>query len=189
MSDCLRPSALKHATLPCPSLSPRVCSNSWPLSWRWCCPTKSSSVTPFPSCPQSFPASGSFPMSWFFASGSQNIGAPVSPSVQWIFRVDFLWDWFIWSPCCPRDSQECSPTSQSRNINYLMLSLLYVQLSHDWWKNHSFDYVDLCWQSLFFLVRSYLKLLSFLATNVDKKIREIHANSFPISICYYTHHY
>ena len=67
---------LQHTRLPCPSLSPRVCSNSCPLSW-WCHPTVSSSVT-FSSCPQSFPASGSFPMSWLFALGGQNIGASVS---------------------------------------------------------------------------------------------------------------
>ena len=59
------------------SLSPRVCSNSHPLS-RWFDPTVSSSVTPFSSCPQSFPASGSFPMSWFFTSGAQSIGASAS---------------------------------------------------------------------------------------------------------------
>ena len=59
------------------SLSPRVCSNSRPLS-RWFGPTISSSVTPFSSCPQSFPASGSFPMSWFFTSGAQSIGASAS---------------------------------------------------------------------------------------------------------------
>ena len=71
------------ARLPCPSLSPGVCSNSCPLSW-WCHPTISSSVTPFSSCPQSFPASGSFPMSQFFASGGQsiwNFNFSISPSL------------------------------------------------------------------------------------------------------------
>ena len=62
MSNPLQPHGLQHAKLPCPSLSPEVCSNSCPLS-RWCHPTISSSVTLF-SCPQSFPASGSFPVSW-----------------------------------------------------------------------------------------------------------------------------
>ena len=74
MSDSLRPHGLQHTRLPYPSLSSGVCSNSCPLS-RWCHPTISSSVTPFFSCLQSFPASGSFPMSWLFASGSQSIGA------------------------------------------------------------------------------------------------------------------
>ena len=65
---------LQHARLPCPSLSPRVYSNSCPLSW-WCHATISSSVAPFSSCPQSFPASRSFPVSWLFTSGGQSIGA------------------------------------------------------------------------------------------------------------------
>ena len=68
--------ALQHARLTCPSPTPRACSNSFPSS-QWCHPTISSSVIPF-SCLQSFPASGSFPMSWLFASGDQNIGASAS---------------------------------------------------------------------------------------------------------------
>ena len=80
MSDSFRPLGLQQARLPCPSPSPRVCSNSCPLSQR-CHPTTSSSVTLFSSCPQSFPASGSFPMSQLFASGGQSIGASASASV------------------------------------------------------------------------------------------------------------
>ena len=71
---------MHHAKLPCPSVSPRVCSNSYTLSW-WCHPNSSSSVAPFSSCPQSFPASGSFPMSQFFTSGGWSIGASASISV------------------------------------------------------------------------------------------------------------
>ena len=71
---------LQHASLPCPSLSPKVCSNSCPSSQR-CHPNVSSSVAPFSSCPQSFPASGSFPMSQLFASGGRSIEAAVSGSV------------------------------------------------------------------------------------------------------------
>ena len=71
---------LKHVRLPCPSLSSRVWSNSCPLNW-WCYPTISCSVIPFSSCPQSFPASGSFPMSRLFTSSGQSIGASVSASV------------------------------------------------------------------------------------------------------------
>ena len=71
---------LQHSRLLCPSLSPWVCSNSYPLS-QWCHPTISSSVTPFSSCPQSFPASGSFPLSQFFASDGQSIGVSASASV------------------------------------------------------------------------------------------------------------
>ena len=76
----LWPPGLQYARLPCPSLSPRVSSNSCPLSW-WCHPTISSSVTPFYSCPQSFPASGSFLLSWLFTSDDQNTGASASPLV------------------------------------------------------------------------------------------------------------
>ena len=67
MSDSLQPRELQHTRLPCPSPTLGVCSNSCPWS-RWCHPIISSSVVPFSSCPQSFPASGSFPMSQFFAS-------------------------------------------------------------------------------------------------------------------------
>ena len=80
MSNSLWLHGLHHARLPCPSVSPRVCSNSCPLNW-WCHPTISSSVTPFFSCPQFFPASGSFPMSWPFSSGGQSIRASASASV------------------------------------------------------------------------------------------------------------
>ena len=80
VSDSLRPHGLQHARPPCPSLSPRGCSNSCPLSWR-CHPTISSSVTPFSSCLQSFPASGSFLMSRLFTSGGQRIGVSASASV------------------------------------------------------------------------------------------------------------
>ena len=79
MSDSLQAQGLQHIRLPCPSPTPRVCSNSCPLS-QWCHPTISSSVTLF-SCLQSFPASGSFLMSRLFASGSQRIGASASTSV------------------------------------------------------------------------------------------------------------
>ena len=80
MSDSLWPHGLQHTRHPCPSSTPRACSNSCPSSW-WCPPTISSSVIPFSSCLQSFPASGSFPMSQFFESGGQNIGASASASV------------------------------------------------------------------------------------------------------------
>ena len=79
MYDSLRPHGLQHTRLPCPSPTPRVCSNSWPLS-RWCHPTIWSSAVLF-SRLQSFPASGSTLMSQFFASGGQSIGASVSASV------------------------------------------------------------------------------------------------------------
>ena len=80
MSDSLRPHEPQHARPPCPSPTPRVHPNPCPLSW-WYHPTISSSVIPFSSCPQSFPASGSFPMSQLFASHGQSIGISASTSV------------------------------------------------------------------------------------------------------------
>ena len=79
MSDALRLHEPQHARPPCPSPTPGVHPNPSPLS-RWCHPTISSSVIPFSSCPQSFPASGSFPMSQLFTSGGQNIGVSASTS-------------------------------------------------------------------------------------------------------------
>ena len=80
VSDSLRPHEPQHTRPPCPSPTPGVHSNSCPLS-RWCHPAISSSVVPFSSCLQSFPASGSFPMSQLFASGDQSIGVSASTSV------------------------------------------------------------------------------------------------------------
>ena len=80
VSDSLRPHGLQHAKPPCPSSTPRVYSNLRPLSW-WCHPAISSSVVPFFSWLQSFPALGSFPISQFFASGVQSIGVSASASV------------------------------------------------------------------------------------------------------------
>ena len=79
MSDILRPHGLQYTRLPCSSLSPGVCSNSFPMS-KWCHPTMSSSIAPF-LCSQSFPASGSFSMSWLFALGDRSIRVSASASV------------------------------------------------------------------------------------------------------------
>ena len=89
MSDFLWPHGLQHSRLLCPSPSPGAYSNSCPLS-RWCHPTISSSVVPFSSCPQSFPASGSFQMSQLFTSGGQSIGTSASASVLPINMQDWL---------------------------------------------------------------------------------------------------
>ena len=98
----------------------------------------------------------------FFALDGQSIGNHIETILeikietiwfevlQWIFRTDFLLDWLVWSLCSPRDSQESSPTPQLKSINYLVLSFLYgstLTSIHDNWKNHSFDYTDLCHQS------------------------------------------
>ena len=133
---------------PCPSLSPGVCLDLCPLS-AWCYLTISSSSAPLSFCLQSFPASGSFPMSWLFKSGGQSIGASAS-----VLPIN-IQSWFPlgltgWSPCSPRDSQESSLAPQFKSINSLMLSLLYcpaLTSVHVYWKNHSFNYSDLCRQS------------------------------------------
>ena len=93
--DPLWPRGLQHARLLCPPLSPRVCSNSCPLS-QWCHPTISFSVVPFSSCLQFCPESGSFPVCWLFTSGGQGIGASASASVLPVnIQGWFLLDWLV----------------------------------------------------------------------------------------------
>ena len=133
VSDSATPPTLcdpVHARPPCPSPAPGVHPNPCPLS-RWCHPTIWSSVVPF-SCLQSFPASGTFPMSQFFASHGQSIGG----------RTYFFYDWLVWSPCSPRDSQESYPPPQFKSINSSAFNLLYgpaLALIHDYWKDCSLD--------------------------------------------------
>ena len=94
VSDSLGPHGLQHARLPCLSLSPRVFSNSCPLS-PWCYLTISSFVALLSSCPQSFPASGTIPVSWLFTSGGQSIGSfSISPSSEYSGLISFRIDCF-----------------------------------------------------------------------------------------------
>ena len=104
---------------------------------QWCHPTTSFSVVPFSSCLHSFPASGSFQMSQFFASGGKVLELQIQhQSFQWIFRTDFLYDGLVGSPCSPRDSQESSPTPQFKSINSWHSAFFIVQLSHPYmWEN------------------------------------------------------
>jgi len=90
--SCVQLHGLQHARLPCLSPTPRACSNSCPSS-QWCHPIISSSVIPFSSCLQFFPASGSFPVSQFFASDSQSLGASASASVLPMNIQDWLPLW------------------------------------------------------------------------------------------------
>ena len=95
VSDSLQPHELQHTRPPCPSPTPGVYSNSCPSSW-WCHPAISSSVIPFSSCPQSLPASGSFPMSQLFESGGQSIWSfnfNISPSNEHPGLIPFKMDW------------------------------------------------------------------------------------------------
>ena len=121
VSDSLRSHGLQHTRLHCPSPIPRVCSNSCPSS-QWYHPTTSSSVIPFSFCLQSFPSSGSFPMSQFFTSGSQSIGASASASVLPMN----IQDWFPlgltgWISLQSKGLSESPPTPQFKSINLCLL--------------------------------------------------------------------
>ena len=141
---------LQHDRLPCPSPSPGACLNSCPLS-QWCHPTISSSVVPFSSCLQSFPASQSFPVSqsalcirwpkyWSFSFS-------INPSNEYSGLISFRIDWF--------DLLAVQGTLNSLLQHYiskasiLQLSVFFmvqtVTSIHDYWKNHSFNYMGLCW--------------------------------------------
>ena len=128
--NSLRPHGLQHSRPPCLSLTPRVYSNSCPLS-QWCHPTISSSVIPFSSCIKSFPASWSFP---FWISSSHQVAKVLEfqlqhQSLQWIFRTDL--DGLVGSPYSPRGSQASSPTPQFKSNSILQHSAFFiVQLSH-----------------------------------------------------------
>ena len=142
VSDSLQLHGLHHPRPPRPSPTPGVHSNSCPLS-QWCHATISSSVVPFSSCLQCFPASDSFQMSQLFASRGQSIGVSASTSVLPMNTQDwFPLGWTGWIPCSPRDFQESSPTPQFKSINSWALSFLYsptLTSIHDYWKNHSLD--------------------------------------------------
>ena len=148
MSDSLRPHGLQHARLPCPSPSPRVVQTH--VHWL------SDAIQP------SYPLPTSSPFV-FSLSQHQGLFQWVSSSYQidkilelqhqlfqWTLGVDFLSDWLGWVPCSPRDSWESSPAPTFNSINSLLPSLLYgptVTSINDCSKNHSFDCMDLCWQS------------------------------------------
>ena len=124
MSRTLKPQGLQHAKLPCPP-TPEACSNSCPSSQR-SHPTTSSSVFPFSSCLQSFPASGSFPMSQFFTSGVQSIGVSASASVLPINIQDrFPLGWTGWISLQSKRLLRVFSTSTVQSINSSMLSFLY----------------------------------------------------------------
>ena len=148
MSDSLRTHEPQHATPPCPSPTPGVHSYPCPSS-RWCHPTISSFVSPFSSCPQSFSASGSFPISQLFASGGQIIGVSASTSVLPMNTQDS--SPLGWTGRISLQSKELSRVfSNTKSISSSVLSFLYslaLTSIHDHWKNHSLDKTNLCWQS------------------------------------------
>ena len=155
ISDSLWPYELQHARIPCPSLPPGVCSNSYPLS-HWCHPAISTSVTPFSSYPQSFPASRSFPMSWLFTSGGQSFGASASVSVlpmniQGCFLLGLTG---LISLLSKRLSRVFSSTTVQKHKFFGTQPSLWSNcpILHDYWKHHNFDYTDFYQQKDVFAV-------------------------------------
>ena len=144
MYNSLQPHVLQDTRLPCPSPTPGLCSNSCPSSW-WCHPAISSFVLPFSSCLQSFSAAGSFLMSLFFTSGGQSIGASASASVL-PMNIE---GWFPlgWTGLISLQSRRLSrvfsnTTVQKHQFFDAQLSLWSNPYNiHDYWKNHSFDYI------------------------------------------------
>ena len=135
MSNSLRPHEPQHARPPCPSQTPGVYSNSCPSS-RWCHPAISSSVVPFSSCPQSLPASGSFPMSQLFTWAGQRTGFSASASVLPMNTQDWL------DLLAVQGTLKSSPSPQFKSIDSSALSFLHSPTLisiHDHWKNHSLD--------------------------------------------------
>ena len=145
--DVLQPHGLQHTALPCPSLSPGVCSMMMDMSW-WCHPT---SVAPLSSYSQSFPASGSFPVSLLFASGGLSIGVSASAS----FLPVNTQGWFPLrlAGLISLQSKWLSRVFSSTTVwkhQFFATQFLYgpaLTSVHDYWKNHSFDCTELCWQS------------------------------------------
>ena len=130
------------ARLPCPSPTPEACSNSFPSSW-WCHPTISSSGVSFSSCLQSFPASGSFPMNQFFASGGQRIGFNfnISPFNEYSGLISFRMDWL--DPLAVLGTLKSLLQHHSSEASILRCSAFFYRPTltsvYDFWKNHSFE--------------------------------------------------
>ena len=140
MSNSLRSHELQHARPPCPTPTPRAYPNSCPLS-QWCHPTISSSVIPFSSCLQSFPALESFPVSQFFTLGGQSIGVSafsISPSNEYSGLISFRIDWL--DLLTVKGTLKSLLQHHSSKASILQCSAFFtVQLSHPYihWKNHS----------------------------------------------------
>ena len=139
VSNSLWPHGL-HARFPCPSPTPGAFLNSC-LSSQWCHPTISSSVIPFSSCLQSYPASGPFPMSQFFASGGQSIGASTSVLTMNIQDWSPL-GWTGWISLQSKGLSRVFSNTTVQKHNSSALSFLYgptLISIHDYWKNQNFD--------------------------------------------------
>ena len=150
MPDPLWPHELQHTRPPCPSPTPGAYSNSCALS-QWCHPIISSSVIPFSSRLQSFPASGSFQMSQFVTTASQSTGVSVSASFLPMNIQDrFSLGWAGWISLLSKGLSRSLFQHHSSKASIFQHSAFFiVQLTfiYDYQKNHSFDQTDLCWQS------------------------------------------
>ena len=148
VSDSLQPHGLQHARPPCPSPTPGACWNSCPLS-QWCHLTISSSVLPFSSCLQSFPAS--FQMSQLFTWGSQSIRVSASTSVLPMNTQDWSpLEWTGWTSLHSKGLSRVFSNTTVQKHQFFGAQLFYspsLTPIHDYWKNHSFDLLELCWQS------------------------------------------
>ena len=140
---------LQHTRPPCPSPSPEVCPSSCPLP-QWCHPAISTSDALFSFCPQSFPASMTFPMSQLLTSDDQSTFS-ISPSNEYSGLISLKIDWF--DHLAVQGIQESFPVPQFKGIYSLALCLLYsaaLTTVCDHWEDHSLDYTDLCRQCLCF---------------------------------------
>ena len=138
VSDSLQPHEPQHTRPPSSSPTPRVYPNSCPLC-QWCHPTISSSVVPFTSCPQSFPASGSFPMSQLFASGGQSVGVSASASVLPVNIQDwFPLGWTGWISLQSKGLSRVFSNTTVQKCQFFGAQLTLISI-HDYWKNHSLD--------------------------------------------------
>ena len=168
-SNSLWPHRLQHIMLSCPIPTPRACSNPC-LSSHGCHPTISSSVVPFSSCLQSFPASGSFPMSQFFASGGQSIRAS-----SWALVPPMnIQDWFPlgltgWISLQSKGLSRVFSNTTAQKHQFFSIQFLYgptLTSIYDYWKNNNFDYMDFVSKvmSLIFNMLSRL-VINFLPRN------------------------
>ena len=164
MSDSLRPYGLQHARFPCPSPAPRACSNSRPLNQR-CHPTILSSVISFSSFLQSFPAPGSFPVSWLFTSNGKSIGASASASVlpmniQGWFSLGLTGFISLQSQGLSRVFSNTTVWKASilQHSPFFMVQLSLISLSfiRDYWKNHSFNFVGKVMSLLLNILSSFI---------------------------------
>ena len=149
MFDFLWPHGLPHIRLPCPSLSPRFCSNLCP-SHQWCYPIISFSATLFSLCLHSSPVSGSFPVSQLFASGGQGTGASTSAYFNEYFKlISFRVHWFVL--LAVHGTLKSLLQNRNSKASTLRLSACFygpaLTTIRDYGRNHSFDAMDLCQRS------------------------------------------